>query len=432
MGIDYVIQYNAEIKAELASVFGVPHMWDVRPLEAVRHSYNNPNGCNAHLSSNDAGSLDVREFLQILFSALPRFAEYGNIVGFARAFLGAVAARGEMSVLVDITNYIFKSLALSPNDLPALLMDRTFRLCHELHYWANRHLYELRARDPNERRIPEGLDAALAELPADGAGDVVFVFLTANYLENLTYWLDLYRRHDPRGERLLVLAVGGGFAELLTDWLRARGAVASRVLHFDPGIPIESCGNGTGLNFIWYLKVHVAAALVQRGLRVVYSDLDAYWIKDYFAARERVNRAQGADIIVSLTHDMPRCSVYEQGFTPCAGFFSAEPTAGGKALMAEWREMTEVMFDDQIALAEILFRHGVSWQDTANEEVAAQAAFRAADGTAVRVAALDIGVARRAGLPDPATIGGATIWHPRWVMAPEQHQQAIELIAAAP
>jgi hypothetical protein len=201
------------------------------------------------------------------------------------------------------------------------------------------------------------------------------------------------------------------------------------VLQFDPPTKLGVCGNGNDLNFLWYVKVHVVNALVQRGVRVVYSDLDAYWIKDYFALREWVNAETSPDVIVSVTYDMPRCAVVEQSFTPCAGFFSVEPTRGGKAFMAAWRRLTEVMFDDQIGLAELLFRNGVSWQPVRSHLVGADTTIMTEQGAPAHIVALDDQIARRVGLPDPDSIGDATIWHPRWVMAPDQHKGVIQRVA---
>jgi hypothetical protein len=126
---------------------------------------------------------------------------------------------------------------------------------------------------------------------------------------------------------------------------------------------------------------------------------------------------------------MPRSVVADQGFTSCAGFFSVDPTPGGKAILASWCRLTEIMFDDQIAFAELLSRHGAAWQPQPSDIIGATTDIMTKSGVAARIVLLDQAAARRVGLPDPSTIGGATIWHPRWVMAPEQHKDAIRLVA---
>jgi len=431
MTIEYTIRYNLSIKADLAPFFDLPHMWNVQPLEAIRFSAASSCQCDVGMKSSDAQTITVRDFLEILVSALPRFADYGNMVGFARVFFTVLEDRGDYSSLVDITNYIFKHLALTPSPFEPLLAERTFRIAHDLHYWANISLHAIRRKDPAYHLLPDALDAMMAGLPASELPeDVVFIFLTSQYLENLQYWLDLYKLHDAQASRLLVLAIGDGFAEPVHQWLQARGADRARVLEFKPPTKLGVCGNGTDLNFLWYLKIHVASALLQRGGRVIYSDLDAYWIKNYFLTRDAVNADVSADIIVSLTYDMPRCAVLGHGFTPCAGFFSAEPTDGGKALLAEWRRMTAIMFDDQIGLAEIIHRHGTSWMQHTSALIGATAGVATDAGVPVKLAALSPLVARRVGLPDPKTIEDATIWHPRWVMAPDQHREAIQHVTS--
>lgn len=430
MSIEYVIQYNSAVKDALGRFFAVRHMWDVRPYDAVKFSAADKAGCDATLSSDSVKDLAVREFLQILFSALPRNGEYGNIVGFSRAFFTQMGEKGDYASLVDLTNYVFKSLALSNEQLAPLLAERTLRLSHELHFWANQKIHALRSVEPSYRQLPESLDLVLSgplmrKLPRD----LVFIFLTSAYVANLEYWLDLYQRHDARAQRLVVLVIGDDFAEPMEGWLARRGADGAHVLNYSPPMKLGACGNGTNLDFLWYVKVHVVKFLLELGSRVVYSDLDAYWIKNYFVVRDAVVEATGADVIVSVTYDMPRCAVSDQGFTPCAGFFSADPTAGAKAILADWCRMTEIMFDDQIALAEFLFRHAASWQPWHSAFVGATCDVLTDQRVPARIAVLDGAVARRVGLPDPSTIGGSTIWHPRWVMAPDQHKNAIHLVS---
>lgn len=432
MSIEYVIQYNLAVKDALARFFEVPHMWDVRPFEAVKFSAADKAGCDATVSSDGLKEMPVREFLQILFSALPRNGEYGNIVGFARMFFTQLGELGDYASLVDLTNYIFKSLALSNEKLEPLLAERTLRLMRELHFWANREIHALRSAEANYRLLPESLDrafsgASVRELPRD----LVFIFLTSAYMANLEYWLDLYQRHDATAERLFVLVIGDDFAEPMEGWLARRGATGAHVLNYNPPMKLGACGNGTNLDFLWYVKIHVVKFFLELGSRVVYSDLDAYWIKNYFSVRDAVIGDTGADVIVSMTYDMPRCAVIDQGFTPCAGFFSADPTAGGKAILADWCKMTEIMFDDQIALAEFLFRHAAAWQPCHSALAAAIVDVLTDQRVPARIAALDGAVARRVGLPDPSTIGSSTIWHPRWVMAPDQHKDAIHLVSEA-
>ncbi len=432
VSIAYVIQYNMAVKDALAPFFEARHMWDVRPHQALKFSAATPGAADATLSSRDVKSLDVKEYLQVLFSAVPRDAELGNIVGVSRAFFTHLRERGELESLVHLTNYIFKNLSLSTETLAPLLADRSWRLSRELHYWANQHIYTLRSPHPDYRQLPETLDRALntpraAELPRD----LVFIFLTSAYLANLEYWLDLYQRHDARADRLCILLIGDDFEEPMEAWLTRRGASGAHILRYNPPMKLGVCGNGTNLDFLWYIKIHVVKFLLERGSRVIYSDLDAYWVKNYFAVRAAVTDEARPDIIVSVTYDMPRSVVADQGFTCCAGFFSVDPTEGGKAILESWCRMTEVMFDDQIAFAELLTRNGAAWQPLRSDYVGATTEVLSTEGVSTRIALLDPAIARRVGLPDPATIGGSTIWHPRWVMAPDQHKYAIRLVAEA-
>jgi hypothetical protein len=431
--IAYVIQYNLAVKDTLAPFFEPGNMWDVRPYQALKFSVSATEGADSTMSSENTRALDVKEFLQVLFSAMPRDSEIGNIVGFASSFFGHLRERGEIESLVHLTNYIFKSLSLSSEPIPPLLAERAWRVGRELHFWANIHIHAARSVDPAYRQLPETLNVALKKsFSGEVPRDLVFVFLTSAYVSNLGYWLDLYQRHDAQASRLCILCIGDDFEEPMEDWLALRGAGGAHILKYTPPMKLGVCGNGNNLDFLWYIKIHVVKFLLERGSRVIYSDLDAYWIKDYFAVRAAVRDEVRPDMILSATYDMPRSVVAEQGFTCCAGFFSVDPTAAAKAILTSWCLMTEVMFDDQIALAELLTRHGAAWQPRRSDYIGASADIMTEEGFAARLVLLDPAVAHRVGLPDPATIGASTIWHPRWVMAPEQHKEAIRLIAEAP
>jgi hypothetical protein len=432
VSVAYVIQYNLAVKEALAPFFEGRHMWDIRPYHALKFSAGETAGADATLSSENAKSLDVKEFLQVLVSAMPRDTEFGNIVGFARSFFAHLRERGDVESLVHMTNYIFKSFSLSSESIAPLLAERAWRLSRELHFWANLQIHALRSADPAYRQLPETLDIALENsCPGELPRDLVFIFLTSAYLANLEYWLDLYQRHDPRADRLCILFIGDDFEEPMETWLARRGAGGAYILKYDPPMKLGVCGNGMNLDFLWYIKIHVVKFLLARGSRVIYSDLDAYWIKNYFAVRASVTEEARPDIVISMTYDMPRSVVADQGFTFCAGFFSVDPTEGGKALLTSWCQMTEVMFDDQIALAELLTRHGATWQPRRSDYIGATADIMTEQGVQARIVLLDPEVARRVGLPDPASIGDSTIWHPRWVMAPEQHKDAIRLVTEA-
>lgn len=433
----YTIRYNSDVSKELKPFFAVDDLWNARPHDALRATVAATLVCNATMTSTDAKNIDRATFLQILFSALPRAWQLGSIIGFSRAYLRALSEKGNSRELLQITNYIFKSLSLETKDMDALVVDRALRISRELHYWANIELHAIRSKDQTYYSVPQALDATIDHYFdndssfINSSNDVVFTFLTSKYLDNFRIWLDLYRRHDILGRHLLVVAIGDGLSEPINRLLHALGMNCATVMLFKPPTKLSAGGNGTNLNFLWYVKIHMAARLVQRDIRVIYSDLDAYWIKDYFDVRKRVSLETHADIVVSITHDMPRSAVLDWTFTPCAGFFSVEPTSAGKSFMSEWLRMTEVMFDDQIALAQLLQRYNIDWAHSDVCDLTAISQMTTPNGVGVVVAALSSEIARRAGHADPETIGNATIWHPRWVLAPHQHSKLINSLPIA-
>ncbi len=278
-------------------------------------------------------------------------------------------------------------------------------------------------------RVPITLDAALSDFAIDQTNHpVVFTFLTENYLDNLAFWLDMYKRHDSRGEHLIVMVVGNSASSRVFDLCCQKDADMTRVFEWNPPCKMTAAGNGMDLAFLWYVKVHVVSNFIRRGLRVVYSDLDAYWIKNFFDLWHDIRNSTNVDLIISPTFDMPSTAILNWTFAPCAGFFSVEPTAKAMELLGEWRRMTEVMYDDQIGLAELLFRKGIEWHLTEGSSVLLTGDAVMSSGRTASLAVLNPAVAKRVGNADPESIGDATIWHPRWIMNPAQHVAAISLL----
>jgi Nucleotide-diphospho-sugar transferase len=352
--------------------------------------------------------------------------DFGGIVGLSKLFLQEVARRGDVQSLVGLSNYIFKCLCLDVHGLPVLVSERTLRACQELHYWANMEIHDIRTRDLQYYRIPITLDGALAGLTIDRTDHaVVFTFLTENYLENLAIWLDMYQRSDPPGEHLIIMAIGKSVSAKILDVCRQKGMNLTKVFEWNPPCEISVAGNGMDLAFLWYVKMHVVANLVGRGLRVAYSDLDAYWIKDFFSLWQDIHASTNADLVISPTFDMPSTAILHWTFAPCAGFFSVEPTQRAKEFLGEWRRMTEVMYDDQIGLSELLFRGGIVWRVVECPGVSLIGDAMMKSGRIATLAIHDPEIVKRVGVADPESIGNATIWHPRWVMNPAQHIEAI-------
>jgi hypothetical protein len=423
----YVIRYNGPLAGLLESHFADKSLHEVHPREALQSSQSQSGVPDTSMGGADVAALSVQQFLQILFSAVPHSLEFGGIIGWSRLFLGELGRRGDVNALIAVSNYIFKSLCLNVSGLPVLLADRTLRVFQELHYWANIEIHNIRTKDLEYYRVPITLDAALETLELDSAGDTVaFTFFNERYLENFVIWLDLYRRNDPHGKHLMVLAIGQSFATKVSAICRQKGANSVNVVEWDPPFPLSVSGNGSDLSFLWYIKVHVASNLVGRGLRVVYSDLDAYWMKDFFSTWEGIRATTPADLLLSPTHDMPPTAVVRWSFAPCAGFFCVEPTHGAKEFLRDWRRMTEIMYDDQIALSELLFRCSVVWNMIDTSNICLTGNTMSASGQPTSFAVLRPATAKRVGVADPRTIGGATIWHPRWVMNPDQHKEVVQ------
>lgn len=425
----YVIRYNGQLAGLMEPHFAAKSLHEVLPQEALCYSQLQNGVPDRSMNGADVTSLSVQQFLQILFSAIPHSLEFGQIVGWSRLFLGQLGRRGDVNALIAVSNYIFKSLCLNVSGLPVLLADRTLRIFQDLHYWANIEIHAIRTKDVEYYRVPITLDAALQTLDICSiGGTVAFTFFNERYLGNFVIWLDLYRRSDPHGKHLVVLAIGQSFAAKVLTVCREKGANSVNVVEWDPPFPLSVSGNGSNLSFLWYIKIHVMAILVGRGLRVVYSDLDAYWMKNFFSTWKGIQAASPADLLLSATHDMPPTAVVRWTFAPCAGFFCVEPTPGAKQFLNDWRRMTEIMYDDQIALSELLFRCSVGWNTTDTLYVCLTGKIMNTSGQLTSFAVLHPATAKRVGEADPGTIGDATIWHPRWVMNPDQHRDVVQTL----
>ncbi|WP_234732423.1 discoidin domain-containing protein [Acidocella facilis] len=421
------IIYNSSIREELTTLLNFEYLWDAKPHEAVAFSYNFNAPLNAIFDLRNVTELSKVEYLKLLISAMPNTAQKQKIIDFSKHFFAELKQRREVADLVQLTNYVFKSLSLGFNSNDQTIVSSVLEIMHELHYYANLQIHEIQSQKEEYYEFPTRLDEALKNLSrSEEEENIVFTFLTANYEQNFRLWHKLYKSHNRGNNKLFVLKIGIGFSSEFEDYLSKESLKDTIVFHFLTDTKIGVCGDGISLSFLWYLKIHVSAWLVEKGWRVTYSDLDAYWIKNYFDLFDQLRKTFDADIILSSTGDMPKSVVDKWGFTPCAGFFSVEPTTGGRAFMTEWRQMTEIMFDDQIALAQVLLQNGAEWKTvpTGSDIKAKAQVFPSSIEANIIVMSDD--VARRVGTADPKTIGGTTIWHPRWAVAPEAHDAFVQ------
>ncbi len=431
--MEHFVRYNFDVSERLEPFFAVDKFWSVDPRGALSDSNKNNHRCDKTTGSSVVGSLDTKSFLKILFSVLPREDNIANIVGWSCSYLVKLAEQGDWVGLVDLTNYVFKSLMISPPELPVILSERVIRVMHELHYQANCEIWKIRHSSANYYDFSDLIDNHLNELNLRQIPKVItFVFLTEKYYDNFLIWLDLYLRFDPSGGKLLILAIGDGLSTRINAALSERSSTNGTVLNFVSSRKFGACGNGTDLWFLWYLKIHVVAGLVKRGISVIYSDLDAYWLKNYYTMRDNFINSSKVDIIFSPTGDMPRSAVLEWGFTPCAGFFSVEATPGGVSLMHEWQRMTEIMFDDQISAAELFFRNSIIWRQTDIPGGFLESTLSCGGGTEASLLVLSPSVARRLNDPSTESFAEMTIWHPRWVINSQRQKEILANLCLRP
>ena len=77
---------------------------------------------------------------------------------------------------------------------------------------------------------------------------------------------------------------------------------------------------------LWLFRLHVINFLLERGLTVTHSDVDAYWLQDPFKAIEELTDAAGVsksppDVYFSQASIFPESVFKKRGLVVCCGFF---------------------------------------------------------------------------------------------------------------
>ena len=104
-------------------------------------------------------------------------------------------------------------------------------------------------------------------------------------------------------------------------------------------------------------RLHVLKALLDRGLDVVFTDLDAFWLSEHASALAD----RRFDLQASISNGWPPATRSKWGFSLCAGYMIIHSNASTKRLMHQWI-LKAYQSDDQVALNHILVEHGTRWK----------------------------------------------------------------------
>ena len=180
---------------------------------------------------------------------------------------------------------------------------------------------------------------------ASPAGYVLFTTVDRRYLRMFDLWIRYYRETGLRLP-LHVAAVGREACETV----RARAARRDGlVVH-----PLEA-----GPRTVTARRLQVLGTLLDRGLDVISTDLDAFWLSN--RTLELADRR--FDVQMSLAaYGWPPAVVEAWGFSLCCGFSIIHANASTRKLMDPWIRRALPAHSDQHALNHILLDHGTRWR----------------------------------------------------------------------
>ncbi len=173
-------------------------------------------------------------------------------------------------------------------------------------------------------------------------GTLVLSFCNAAYLPVLRRWLDLARQAGIRG--LLVVS----FDAATRQFCQEQGIATAPA---EMGFPAD-------LGELWRYRLELTRRLLQTGLSVLLSDLDAYWLAD---PMPRLQRDQ-AHIVASQGTIHPRDVFAQTGLVLCCGFIyfrSSAPTLDALHQLVEGARSDP---DDQRVLNRWLLQQGLCWR----------------------------------------------------------------------
>lgn len=174
------------------------------------------------------------------------------------------------------------------------------------------------------------------------AGTVVLTFCNETYLPVLRSWLEQARQANIHG--LLVVSFDAATIQFCREQ-----EIATTLAE----IPFPS-----NLSELWHYRLDITRRILQTGLSVLLSDIDAYWLADPMPRL----RAADAHIVASQGTYYPR-DVYEHtGIVLCCGFIYYRYAAPTLACLDALCKAVTSDGDDQRVLNRWLLQQGIQWQ----------------------------------------------------------------------
>ena len=181
---------------------------------------------------------------------------------------------------------------------------------------------------------------------ADKDNQLVLTFASVGVIKIATKWAELIKKLGIENY-VIVCMDDRSFSSL-----KERGFNVTR---------IDKC-----FKSLWVFRLHLIGFLLERGLTVTHSDVDAFWIRNPFdAINELVEQAglsqSPPDIYFSQASIFPKPILDKRGLVVCCGFFQVFPTPNSVNLFRKIVVDSQRTGDDQVSCNVVLDRLMDEW-----------------------------------------------------------------------
>ncbi len=117
---------------------------------------------------------------------------------------------------------------------------------------------------------------------------------------------------------------------------------------------------------IWRARVEILKRIIDSGVDVIHTDIDAIWCHDILPYIENIDK----DLIISIAHGMPKTAIERWGFSLCCGFYMLRSNDKTRRFVDDYLRATIDAKDDQVALNNLIMDSGIRWvsKDTTRNE----------------------------------------------------------------
>jgi Nucleotide-diphospho-sugar transferase len=117
---------------------------------------------------------------------------------------------------------------------------------------------------------------------------------------------------------------------------------------------------------IWRTRVEILKRIIDSGVNVIHTDIDAIWRHDILPYIESIDK----DLIISIAHGMPKTAIERWGFSLCCGFYMLRSNDKTQRFVDDYLRATIDAKDDQVALNNLIMDSGIRWvsKDTTRNE----------------------------------------------------------------